>query len=261
MTTPQQPIGDDFLYGSFLDYRQSLNLERWLGGLLQIRRLQAGGRLIKEQIGNAAGHNAGRLFSELRPPGVSEKDFEESRKREKRYAALSEDERAAEMEAESEKLQEAIENGELDIWDNTPRFLGATEAERFVEESIVLLVWKILPACNPAVSWLEKASVNIVALLESESGDQTLRAWQAALLCWDFARIQHEGEPPYKIHFCQQVEEFLGIDGKLESSRLENLGPLSPRNTRIFQAAQKIAERFLPAENANLQAMRVTCGI
>jgi len=252
---------DQFLYGCFLDYRRSLNLGRWLSALIQLCRLLADGKLIREQIGDAAAHNARALFPELRPTGCSHDDFVKTRIREKRWEAFSEDEKTQEIEAESERLRAALDSGELDVWDDTPRFIEPGEAGRFVEDSLRLLSEKILPACNPSVSWLEKTTVEVLELLATSAEAKTLRAREAILCCWDQARIQHEGEPPYKIVFSRQVEEFLGIDGKLESARLDSPRSLSRQDIRRFSAARKIAGRLLPSEEQNLLAMAKTCDI
>ena len=259
MTTQPSVPQDDFLYGCFLDYRNSLNLERWMCGLLQIRRLLATGKLIREQIGDAAGGSACGLFPDLKPPGISEEDFAENRKRARRLEGLSEDERDAELEMAADQLREAIESGEFDFWDDTSQFLDPHEAQHFLDASTNLLTEKICPACNPNVSWLEKSTLEILRTLEG--ADSSLRGWEAILLCWDFARMQHEGAPPYKVVFSKQVEEFLGVDGKLESARFEKIRPLTLQQRKLFRAARHLAECLVPSETGPLQAMAKTCEI
>ena len=228
-------------------------------GLLQIRRLLAAGKLIRERIGESAGGNACGLFPDLKPPGISEEDFSENRERTKRLDGLSEEERNDELELEAEALREAIEAGELDFWDATPQFIEPDEAQKFLDESTKLLATKLRPACNPAVSWLERSTIEILRVLESDG--TLLRSWEAILLCWDLARMQHAGEPPYQVVFSKQVEEFLGIDEILEAARFEKIRPLTPGQRKLVRTAWHMAEHLVPSENTALEAMAKTCGL
>lgn len=225
------------VFESFLPYRDALYLARWVQGLLTLRRLLNRGGPVAENFCWGAGISARHLAPQIRPAGQSEEEFLRTIQRERQREGLSEDELGEMLEEEAEELREKIDSGEIDIWDDTPVWVDRGEVEDFISRSLDYLESKVCPACRAETSLLERLIPQAVDILRR--GDEG-RTHYAALLVWDYARMYHEGEPPYRIVFSSQVAETLGIDPQMESIRMQEMKPLRRPEARRLREARKL---------------------
>jgi hypothetical protein len=147
---------------------------------------------------------------------------------------MSKEELEEYLDTQSQELIVKIESGEIDIWDDTPQYTSIEEAKRFLQDSTNTLSKKFLKACAPDKSLLEHITKTTTDLLSKEPKNKKeeneilgrLMTYKALLVLWDSARMFHEGEPPYKISFSNQVSEKLGLDPILASAKLSEMRPL-----------------------------------
>jgi len=232
----------DYLFESFLPYRESLNLERALYSLIKIKKLLNQDRNIEEQILERASFNVRYLLPSVKPANMSEEDFKKTLQKEQDEKSMSEEELKDKLELESEQIREKIESGEIDIWDDSPNFISSQKAKAFFDHALQSIEDKIVRHCRPEASFFEKMVCAAISMLQKEGGDsQAYGQLQALIQVWDYAKIAHENEPPYKIVFSEQVAEQLGIDPIMESIRLQNLRPLTPKEKRRLKKFQEIA--------------------
>ncbi len=232
---------EDFLYGCFLSYRDSLYLERSLDGLLRLKRSLTNNSPIDQRITDYASSCIRTIFPEIKIPGWNEKEFDELLENEKLNQSLSHEDLMEQVERDSELLREQIESGELDIWDDTPQYIAYEEGKEFLETSLNLLEKKIAPACNGEISLIENLTKRIVKSLGKPPKKENIREWkdyQALLVLWDSARMFHEGEPPFKVVFSNIVAQQLGLDPVLESIRTNKIRPLKKNS---YEAKKVIA--------------------
>lgn len=239
--------GNEFLFGSFLPYRKALNLERWVGSLIELDRSLTRGGPICETKTNSAEFNAKSLLGDFRPPWQSEADFESEKRHSERLAKMTGDELDEFMEEEGSKISKMIDSGELDLWDDSVVWRDRQDVASFVRESLSHLSAKVSPACNPKVSFLEKVvRLSVEELKEGTATNERLRALYALLVIWDYGKMHFEGEPPYSVKFSPQVAEALGIDPEMESIKMSTMPPLDKRGARRIGACLKLVKRGAP---------------
>lgn len=259
-----EPLGrsqrEQYLFESFLAYRDALSLCRWVGGVLKLSRLVERGGPIQESLCWAAGHNGRVLFPQLRPAGTSVETFERTLADEHKRKSLSAEALNEMMEKEAEELRTKIDSGAIDIWDDTPVWVDKGEVRRFVDESQALLSGKIRPACNREISFFENLVALSVDALE-EPDLQARRFAEAMLLMWDYGRMYYEGEPPYKVVFSSQVAEALGIDPEMESLKFSRMPPLRQWDRKRLWAAMGIAQTGFPAYGPEIKQIVEQCGL
>jgi hypothetical protein len=247
-------ISPAFLFESFLPYRDALHLARWVQGLLRLQRALESGGPVSEHFCWSAGAAARRIAPQIRPPEQSEESFAEITESERKEAEMSEDELEDRMEKLSADLAEKIDSGELDVWDDSPRWVDRGEVERFIAESLVYLEKKILPACNGSISFLEDILSDTLSSIRSRDLEQ-MRGYYALLLIWDYGRMFYEGEPPYRIVFSKQVAEVLGIDPEMESVRMQAMRPVEGDSSKRLIRAKQIAARTFPSFDGELDML------
>jgi hypothetical protein len=234
-----------FLFESFLPYRDALQLARWVQGVLRLQRALSAGGPVSEHFCWGAGGAARRIAPQIRPAEQSKESFDELLEEERRQADLSESELEDRLEKLSESLAEKIDSGELDIWDDSPRWVDRSEVERFLDESLDYLEKKILPACNGKISFLESLIPHVLESIRAGNA-AAMRGYYALLLIWDYGRMFYEGEPPYRIVFSKQVAEALGIDPEMESVRMQTMRPVEGEAARRLFRSRRIAESAHP---------------
>lgn len=231
ITTKNEPSDQDFLFGSFLDYRNSLNLARSLDGLLRLKRALQQNREVDQRLTDYASSCLRVIFPEIKIPGWTEREFKDLLESENKSKGLSTEELMDKIEEDAESLREKIDSGEIDIWDDTPKYVNYQECQDFLTKSTQILKSKILPACNPNVSLLESLTKNIIEFLDSKEYNHKLgQLYRGLLTLWDSARMFHEGEPPYKITFSKHVAEQLGIDPILESIKSNKMRAINNKH-------------------------------
>lgn len=238
MESLKKETSEQYVFESFLPYRGSLFLARWVQGLIVLQRALDRGGPIAENFCWGAGMAARHLAPQIRIAGQSEEEFLETAKREERDAGLSSEELRDRLEGEAESLRDKINSGEIDIWDDTPVWVSRGEVEDFITRSLDFLESKICPACNGATSFLERL---IPLAVDGLRRKEVNREIYAALLLWDYARMHYEGEPPYRIVFSEQVADVLGIDPQLESVKMQKMGPLRKSESRRLRTARRLA--------------------
>jgi len=248
---------ENYVFESFLPYRDALHLARWLQGLMILQRLLGRGGPICENACYGAGLAAQHIAPQIRSAAQSEEEFQKARQREESRSGLNEQERRDLLEEETEELarelREKIDSGEIDIWDDTPVWVDRGEVQKFISRSLDYIEEKICPACNGEVSLLEKLVPIATAHLRKGTSDRGL---YATLMIWDYARMYYEGEPPYRVTFSAQVAETLGIDPQMESVKLQKMRPLGIFETRRLEVARKLAkERGEWASEAEMDAL------
>jgi hypothetical protein len=249
-------LSSDWLFGCFLPYRESLNLSRWLQGLIALEKRLKKSAPISERLCYAASFNGRQLYPDLKPPDTSETEFQNIRTNEKRRATLTEAEKEEEMEQLSREIQKKLLSGELNLQETKPEWIPHTNIELFQKASLEWLTKKILPACNPSSSFLELATIETLGLWNTNPWPENqAQGIQRLLLLWDQAKIQNEGEPPYKIVFSKQVEEALGIDGELESLKLQKLRKLGPQEKTKYKKTANVATQKLPSHRQTISKL------
>ena len=249
----------EYLFGCFLPYRQALGLSRWAVGLLKLEdRIEA--EVPIEEMSIERIHAPARsLFPDLKPPTISEEQWYEIRAKEKWEDGLTDEERAALLEKESEEIAEAIDSGKINIWDDTPNYVDTEKARKFGLECAELLGQKFRKALNPKASFLEKRIHEVIEHLENtgkKGAAQRKKARKglvAALTLWDCGKIYHEGEPPFQIVLAPQVAELLGMAGEKAASDLMTLNPVQGQQLKRLKAALNVAKAFLPEETGDLE--------
>lgn len=237
MTVPKtQPI-EQYIFDSFLPYRDALHLSRWVQGLMVLGRLLRRGGPIAENFCWGAGLSARHIAPQLRPAGQSEEGFRETLSREAQHESFNEEELRDFLEDEAEELRAKIDSGEIDIWDDTPVWVAREEVEDFISRSLEYLETKICSACNGEESLLERLIPQAVECLRRGNDSREL---YAGLLVWDYARMYYEGEPPYRVVFSPQVAETLGIDPQMESVKMQKMRPLARPESRRLRVARAI---------------------
>jgi hypothetical protein len=243
---------EDYLYGCFLNYRDSLYVCRTLEGLIRLKKALRIQSPVDQRLTDYASSCIRLILPEIKIPGWSEKEFSDLLNNEKENKTLSDDELMEKINRDSELLREKIDSGEIDIWDDTPKYVDFDEAKSFLETSISTIENKILKACNEKVSLLEGLTKTITSLLHKRDNYGELREYEALLIIWDSSRMFYEGEPPFKIVFSSQVSEQLGIDPVMESIRSNRIRPLKPSSyeSKRAKAALSICtnSRSLPPE-------------
>jgi dGTP triphosphohydrolase len=243
----KNPINQEYLFESFLPYRESLNLIRGLNSLLKIKKILSSNKNVEEQILERASFNIRCLLPNVRPANLSEDEFQETLNREKKEKEMSEEEFQKDLEEKSEDLREKIESGILDIWDDTPTFIDKDKAKSYLQRVLLELKEKLISHCQPNKSFMEKMAKNAFTALTTENYNH-LPQLQALMGVWDYAKIAYEKEPPYKIVFSDQVAEQLGIDPVLESIRLQELSPLTRKEKQLLKKLKKV---FLSKQEIN----------
>jgi len=230
----------DYCYESFLPYRHALFLERSIAGILRVENAKLKGcRSVYEGILDALGFSARVVFEDLRPFGMGENEFQEMRKKEESRKNMTEDERLEEIESEAESLRELIDSGEIDIWDDAYKFAEIGEALTYSRSVYQAIDSKIVPHLKPGDALFDKLVVESMDAIKAGDG-HGMKTFRAALTAWDYGRMHHEGEPPFKIRFSQQVADELGIDAELESARMGHMGQVSSEDLRRISAALRV---------------------
>lgn len=237
MESLKKETSEQYVFESFLPYRGSLFLARWVQGLIVLQRAIDRGGPIAENFCWGAGMAARHLAPQIRIAGQSEEEFLETAEREERDAGLSAEELLGRLEVEAEGLRDKIDSGEIDIWDDTPVWVSRGEVEDFITRSLDFLEAKICPACNGSTSLLERLIPLAVSGLRRKEVNRQI---YAILLMWDYARMHYEGEPPYRIVFSEQVADVLGIDPQLESAKMQKMGPLRKSESRRLRTARRL---------------------
>jgi hypothetical protein len=260
MNTSPSHLNEDYIFGCFLDYKSALYLARSLDGLLRLKRCLKMEEKVDQRYTDYASSCIRIIFPEVKIPGWSQEEFNNLIESEQQNKSLSKEELQEKIELESEELREKIESGELDIWDDSPKYVDYNECKKFYNEVLELLKKKILPACNPNESFLEALTPKLLDFLSEAPNNESnskLGAYKALIALWDAGRMFHEGEPPFKIVFSTQVAEQLGIDPILESIRSTNMRPLRKNSyeSKRVKAALSICNQTNALENElpNLQ--------
>ncbi len=236
----------NYLFESFLPYRKALNLGRMVWGGLhislgQIKRCQK----FDETFVSGVGVNARSLFPGVRPAGESVESFTKILDREARGKAMTPEESSDYFEKMADDLRRSIDEGTIDIWDDTPRYIDGGEVGRFWAEAWEECRERILPSLNPDSGLLAKlvtgAGKAMCGRVEND-----MRGYRAGLVIWDFARMHYEGEPPYRVIFSPQVAEALGVDPELESIKLGSMPAPRRGDLRRMEAAMRTVRKFTP---------------
>lgn len=251
--------GDEYLFESFLNYRDSLYLARTLDSLLKLKKSLRHNRKVDQTLTDYASSCIRMIFPDTKIPGWSEEEFLKLRQSEVENKSLSEEEFLEKIEKDSEEIRLKIESGEIDIFDDSPQYVSFGEAKSFFDNSLSTLKEKILPACNDSQSLLESITKKVLTLLdmpEEKSNFEEQKDYKAFLNLWDTARMFHEGEPPFKIRFSKQVAEQLGIDPIMEGINNSSMRPIKQASyeAKKLKASLKIClkSKFLPKELADL---------
>lgn len=247
-----------YLFDSFLPYQKAITLARWLQGLCSLKRKNSRNGPINENALGRVVFNARSIFPEICLPGHTVSDMAEMLEEDNKLDNMSTEEMEEYMDKKALEIQEMVESGELDMWDDEPKFAKSEDINRFLQTSLELLNTKILKACNKEVSFLERITIEIVALLNSNQIIE-LRGYEAILLYWDTAKIQYEGEPPYKISFSKQVSEALGLDPIMDPIKLQQLEPLDTRTIKKLKIVEKLVKKSLPQYTEELKQMQNIC--
>lgn len=239
---------DDFIFESFLPYRHALHLCRALTGLLTLSiRLRSSNSVVEESLAGRVSFSVRALFPSIKPPDLTDAQFKNLLEEEDRAARRTAAETEAEMERMAGEIRERIDSGEFDMWDDSPRFIDAREVENFCRIARSRVREQIVGNSRPGSSFISELAEGAISAMER--GDEaTMRGLRAVLVIWDYARMHHEGEPPYRVVFSGQVAEALGIDPVLESARIGELGEPSPSDIRRMRAALRVIRRFLPVK-------------
>jgi hypothetical protein len=247
----------EYSFESFLPYRQALQLARMVSGLLRLELgMRRGCRNFDETLVSGISFNARAIFPDIKPPGMGEDEFREVRQREEEERAMNEEERGERIEKMAEDLRRSIEKGEIDIWDDTPRFVDADKVAEFRDNSLRKLTESLTPSLKPGAGLLADLTREAVGSVAAGTGD-ILRGYRGGLVAWDFARMHHEGEPPYKIAFSRQVAEALGLDPVLEGIRAARIPKPTARDRSRMRAALSLVESGIPELHGRIQeAMR-----
>jgi hypothetical protein len=217
---------DDFLFGCFLGYKDALYLCRSLDGLIRLNRAFQTKGPIDQRITDYASSCIRTIFPQIKIPGWTTQEFEDLTRNEEENKNLSHEELMEKLDEESKILEEKIDSGEIDIWDDTPKYVSIEECKTFLNDCINILKEKGLPACNEKVSLIEGLSKKIINTISEGENNQLQKDYQALLALWDSARMHHEGEPPFKVVFASQVIEKLGIDPIMEEIRTSGIRPV-----------------------------------
>jgi hypothetical protein len=258
--SPHSPHSPEYLFESFLPYREALNLGRALYSLCRLKKLLLANKDIEEQIIERLSFSLRYLLPNVKPANMSQEEFDKTLQKEREEKLLSEEELRQKIETESEKIREQIDSGEIDIWDDSPHFIDNKKCEEYLEDAIHALKSKIIDHLNPQESFFEKIVKETHLALTSkkprsktpkdqnwQTGFQDLAKLQALLRIWDYAKISYEKEPPYKIVFSEQVAEFLGIDPIMESIKLQELRPLTKREKIDLKRLNSVIWRGKPS--------------
>jgi hypothetical protein len=219
---------NEYLFESFLPYREALNLERGLHSLIRIQKLLLKGKNIEEQILERSSFNIRYLLPKVKPATMTTEEFEKALAKEEKEKSMDEEELRQKLEDEGEELRRRIDSGELDIWDDSPNFIPAYKAKGYLKDTLGALKAKIIDHCQPNKSFLEKMAIECYQALNQDNYEFYPQL-QALLEIWDYGKIAYEKEPPYKIVFSDQVAEVLGIDPIMESIKLQELRPLTKK--------------------------------
>jgi hypothetical protein len=239
MTSVENPT-TEYTFGSFLEYRDALHLARWVQGLLTLNKLLSRGGPISENICWGVGSSARHIAPQIRPAGQSELDFKQTVREEERRRGMSKKDLEESLEQEARDLRAKIDSGEIDIWDDSPVWVDRQEVIDFVSRSLDFLDSKIKVACNEKTSLVEKLIKEGIETARNGEYDSEL---YATLILWDYARMYHEGEPPYKVVFSEQVATALGIDPTLESIKMQKMRPLARRDFRRLKVAEGVIKK------------------
>lgn len=248
---------EDFLFGCFLGYKDALYLCRSLDGLIRLNRAFQTKGPIDQRITDYASSCIRTIFPKIKIPGWTTQEFEDLINNEEKNKNLSHEELMEKLDQESQILQEKIESGEIDIWDDTPKYVSIDECKTFLNDCINILKEKVLPACNEKVSLIESLSREIVNAISEDKNYQLQKDYQALLTLWDSARMHHEGEPPFKIVFASQVIEKLGIDPVMEEIRTSGIRPVK-RGTYESKKLNASLKRCLDSSEFSPTTKRVS---
>lgn len=251
----------EYAFESFLPYRQALQLGRATQGLLRLEiGLRRGCGAFDETLVSGIAANARGLFPDIRPPELSEEKFQEARERENLESTMTEAEMDAYVERMAQDLRESIEAGEIDIWDDSPRFVETCRVVEFCSSFLDRLTSSMVPSLKPGAGLLGdlvRESANNLKTAPQER----IRALRAGLAAWDFARMHHEGEPPYRIAFSSQVAEVLGIDPAMEKIRAVSMPRPTSRDRRRIKAALTVLGKGAPEFLESLRGALVMAGV
>jgi hypothetical protein len=256
-------VTQEYLFESFLPYREGLNLARSLYGLLRLQKIILQGKDVEEQILERVSFNMRHNFPELKPYNMSDQEFSNLKNKEAQRKNMSKEEINEMLEQESEDIRKKIESGEIDIWDDSPKFIDNKKALEFLHCCYQTIEKKILQHCNSKESFLEKMTaetmkklaenINIPNQKSNKEKRKDTAGLQALIMLWDYGKIAYEKEPPYKIMFSKQVAEALGIDPIMESIKLEKLRPLSKEDKRKVKTMLKICKTHKPWEDISTE--------
>lgn len=237
-------MSQEYIFESFLPYRDLLHLERGVVNLLELKlALQTHRAKFEEQLLYAGEFNIRALFPQVKTPWQTDQEFAKEREREIAFNKLTEAERKENMEKEADELRKKIDSGELDIWDDSPRYIEREKVEQYIKESISALE-SIQKACNGEKSLIEGIILKVLSKF-AEIPRKEIKALVAYLSIWDRARMYYEGEPPYRIIFSKQVSEELGIDPEMEAIKMQKMSPISARDLKLLNAAERVVMRNL----------------
>lgn len=240
-----QGITPEYLFESFLPYREALNLGRALYGICKLKKIILLGRNVEEQIIERISFNIRYLLPDIKPANITNEEFEKILKRERDDKTLSEDDLQERLENEGNELRAKIDSGELDIWDDSPNFIEFQKCSDYLDNALQALKSKIIDHLAPEKSFFEKMVKEGYGIL-CKTNDKTnlsnpdITKLQVLLRIWDYAKIAYEKEPPYKIVFSEQVAEFLGIDPVMESIKFQELRGLTKREKKDLKRLSSI---------------------
>lgn len=242
-----------YAFESFLPYRQALNLGRTVEGLLRLEiGFRKGCGKFDETLVSGIAFVARDIFPEIKPPEMCEEEFQQMRDREEMEKSMTEVERSENIERMARKIGAAIESGELDIWDETPRFIEGSKVDEFCNNLWSRMNATMVPSLKPGVGLLGDLVRMGAENLKTGATDR-VRACRAGLAVWTFARMHHEGEPPYRIEFSSQVAEALGIDPVMEKIRAAKMPAPNRMDMRRMEAALAVTRHGAPELLASLQ--------
>lgn len=251
-------ITQKYLFEAFLPYQKTIALARWVKGLASLKRKLDRKGPISDNALDCVVFNARSIFPEIRIPGASEEEMQEMLKRDSQIDSMTPDEIQEHMDQRADEIRSLIDNGELDIWDDTIKYAKVEDIIDFVQVSKEMIQSKLLKACNPNAAFIEKVILEIFPLL-GEDTSKELRGYEALLICWDYAKIQYEGEPPYKIAFATQVVDALGLDPVMASININRLDPLGTQALRKLRVSASLAKTILPQYTEQMETMVELC--
>jgi hypothetical protein len=244
-----------YLFDSLYSYKDAIELGRWHDCLAQMEYRLGRGLPVPYRIINGAVANAENLFPTITDPTLSPEEIQEQRDRAARLKNFSEAEREAYFEKISQDFREQMqsmteeEEEQMDVESDAAwqAPVDPVHVVGLLDHSARLLA-PFLKSLRPNLSLREDV---LISFHREKHLPEIYRAFHGFFVAWDILRIEHEGEPPYKIGFTKtalaDLEEILGPDADkiiLGIGQEDTVTGLSPQRRQIAVAGLDRAVRF-----------------